>query len=256
VKISVKIDGLDALQAKLRGLSDGKIKVAAVSALNVAARAGAEETKKAMAQTFDRPTPWVLGGVRYVKARKDRLEASIDFDQWGNKTNVTVGKVLQAEIFGGQRKHKRHEIALQRAGILPAGMAIVPGPGAIKDQYGNMRAAQIVQIMAWFKSFGQQGYKANSTDKSRARLAKDKKNGTRGFQYFAVAKKTGNLIPGIYQRFTFGAGSSIRPIMYFVKSTNYKRRLDFYGIAERFATAEFKRAFPYYLDKLLKERGL
>ena len=256
MKISVKIDGLDALQAKLRGLSDGKIKVAAVSALNVAARAGAEETKKAMAQTFDRPTPWVLGGVRYVKARKDRLEASIDFDQWGNKTNVTVGKVLQAEIFGGQRKHKRHEIALQRAGILPAGMAIVPGPGAIKDQYGNMRAAQIVQIMAWFKSFGQQGYKANSTDKSRARLAKDKKNGTRGFQYFAVAKKTGNLIPGIYQRFTFGAGSSIRPIMYFVKSTNYKRRLDFYGIAERFATAEFKRAFPYYLDKLLKERGL
>jgi len=256
MKISVKIDGLDALQAKLRGLSDKKINVAIAAALNDAAYAGAQETKKTMAQAFDRPTPWVLGGVRYVKARKDKLEASIDFDQWGNKTNVTVGKVLQAEIFGGQRKTKRHEIALQRAGILPAGMAIVPGPGAILDQYGNMRAAQIVQIMAWFKSFGQQGYKANSTDKTRARLGKDKKSGAKGFQYFALPNKVGNLAPGIYQRFTFASGSSIKPVMFFVALPSYKRRLDFYGIAERKAVAEFNRAFPRYLDQLIKERGL
>lgn len=256
MKISVKIDGLDALQAKLRGLADGKIKVAAVAALNTGAYAGTQETKKAMSSAFDRPTPWVLGGVRYVKARKDKLESSIDFDQWGNKTNVTVGNVLNAEIFGGQRKHKRHEIALQRAGILPAGMAIVPGPGAAKDQYGNMSAAQIVQIMAWFKSFGEQGYKANSTDKSRARLGKDKKSGAKGFQYFVLQKKVGKLAPGIYQRFTFAAGSAIKPVMFFVPLPKYQRRLDFYGIAEKAAIAEFNRAFPRYLDQLLKERGL
>ena len=256
MKISVKIDGISALQAKLRGLAESKIKVAAVAALNDAAYVGAQATKKTMAQVFDRPTPWVKGGVRYVKARRAKLESSIDFDQWGNKTNVTVGKVLAAEISGGQRKYKRHEIALQRAGILPPGMFIVPGPGAERDAYGNMPSSQIVQIVSWFRAFGEQGYKANSTDKTRARLGKDKKNGTRGFAYFVLRQKTGKLPAGIYQRFAFAAGSAVKLVMLFVKSPNYKRRLDFYGIAEKAARAEFDRAFPMYLDKLLKERGL
>ena len=256
MKISVKMDGLDALQAKLRGLSEGKIKVAAVAALNDAAYLASQETKKAIAQAFDRPTPWVLGGVRYVKARKDKLESSVDFDKWGNKTNVTVGKVLNAQIFGGQRKYKRHEIALQRAGILPAGMAIVPGLMAEKDQYGNMPGSQIVQIVSWFRAFGEQGYKANSTDKTRTRLGKDKKNGVRGFQYFALHKRQGKLAPGIYKRFNFSDGTAVWPVMYFVRIPTYRRRLDFYGIAEKAAIAEFNKAFPKYLDQLLKERGL
>ena len=115
---------------------------------------------------------------------------------------------------------------------------------------------QIVQIVSWFRAFGEQGYKANSTDKTRARLGKDKKNGTRGFAYFVLRQKTGKLPAGIYQRFAFAAGSAVKLVMLFVKSPNYKRRLDFYGIAEKAARAEFDRAFPMYLDKLLKERGL
>lgn len=256
MKISVKIDGLDAMQAKLRGLADGKIKVAAVAALNDAAYVGTQSTKKAMAQIFERPTPWVIGGVRYVKARRDKLEATIDFDQWGNKTNVTVGHVLAAEIAGGRRKYKRHETALQRAGILPTGMYIVPGTGAKLDAYGNMPGSQIVQIVSWFRAFGEQGYKSNSTDKTRARLAKDKRNGTRGFAYFVLHKKTGKLPPGIYQRFAFASGSSVKLIMAFVRPPSYSRRFDFYGIAEKSARAEFARAYPMYLDKLLRERGL
>lgn len=256
--ISVKVDtsGLDILKAKLRGLADKKIKVAIVAALNEAAYAGAQATKREMSRVFDHPTPWVLGGVRYVKARPDRLEARIDFDQWGNKTNVTVAKVLAAEIEGGQRKYKRHEIALQRTGILPAGMAIVPGPAAQRDQYGNMPGSQIVQIISWFQSFGEQGYKANATAKTRARLGKDKRNGTRGFAYFALQKARGKLPPGIYQRFTLAHGSAIKPVMFFVRMPTYKRRLDFYGNAERKAIAHFNQSFPRYLSQLLKEQGL
>lgn len=256
IEVKVDVKGLDVIQAKLRGLVDGKINVAIVAALNDAAYAGAQATKKEMARVFDRPTPWVLGGVRYVKARKTKLEASIDFDQWGNKTNVTVGKVLASEISGGRRKYKRHEIALQKAGILPAGMAIVPGPGALKDQYGNMPGSQIVQIMSWFRSFGEQGYKANATDKSKARLAKDKKNGTRGFAYFALRKPAGKLPAGIYQRFTLAHGSAIRPVMFFVSIPTYQRRLDFYGIAQKKALETFNRSLPMYLKQLLKEQGL
>ena len=256
ISISVQIKGLDVVKAKLRGLSSGKVSVATVSALNSAAYVGSEATKAEMRRVFDRPTPWVLGGVRYVKARRDKLEARIDFDHWGNKQLVTVEKVLAAEILGGVRKHKRHEVALQRSGILPTGMAIVPGPGAALDAYGNLKGGQIVQIMAWFRAFGEQGYKANSTEKTRAKLGRDKRNGTKGFAYFALTKPHGKLRPGIYQRFQFAAGSAVKAIMYFVPTPSYKKRFDFYGVADRAARTEFNRAFPMYLDQLLREAGL
>lgn len=256
MKISIDTKGLDVLQARLRGLGDREIKVATVAALNSAAYQAAQATKQEMAKVFDKPTPWVLGGVRYVKARKDKLEASVDFDQWGNKTNVTVGKVLAAQISGGPRRHKRHEIALQRAGILPSGMAIVPGGAAEMDAYGNMKGSQIVQIMAWFKAFNEAGYKANMTDKSRERLQKGSKKSPYGFAYFALQKAHGKLIPGIYKRIKTGFGYAVRPIMYFVPIPSYSKRLDFYGVAERAARAEFDKFFPLYLSQLLKERGL
>jgi len=255
MKITIEAKGLDALRLQIAGLGR-KIKTAQVAALNSAAFVGAKETSEAVAKTFDRPTPWVKGSVRYKKATKDRVEVQIDFDKWGNKTGVTVEKVLQAQIHGGQRKLKRHEIALQRAGILPPGMAIAPGPAAKKDAYGNMSAAQIVQIISWFKAAGEQGYSANMRDGGK-RLGRDnKKTGAKGFAYFALRTPYGKLQPGIYQRFTFGFGSAVKPVMYFIKPPTYKKRLDFYGIAEKAARKEFDRAFAMYAKQFLSERGL
>lgn len=256
MKISVDVKGIDAAVARLRGLQEKKIDVDKVAALNDAAYLASKEAAREMARVFDKPTPWVLGGVRYVKARRDKQESSVDFDKWGNKTNVTVEKVLAANIYAGTRKHKRHEIALNRAGILPDGMGIVPGDAAKLDQYGNMTGGQIVQIVAWFKAFGEQGYKANINDKGRARIGRDKKSGQRGFAYFALQQKRGKLLPGVYQRFQTAFGSAIKPVMIFVRMPSYRKRFDFYGVADRAARKEFARAFPMYLDKLLAERGL
>lgn len=273
MKINVKMDGMDAMQARLRGLADKKIKVAAVAALNDAAFLGKKSTEKRLAEAFDRVTPWIARSTRYVKAKADKLEASIDFDHWGNKTGVTAEKVLTAQIYGGQRRHKRHEVALQRVGILPAGMFIVPGEAAQMDGFGNMAASQIRQILSWFNAAQMtSGAYGNMIDKTRAKHrhgSQRKGKVTNGFEYFVVRPgqgrqfqrangKTGThkMQPGIYQRIFLGQGTAIKPVMIFVKSPAYKQRLDFYRIAEEAATAEFKRAFPKYLEKLLQERGL
>lgn len=252
LKFKVDTSGILRIQAELAGMQK-QVKFATVRALNAAAYKASVDTSKKMAAVFDRPTPWVLRSVRYTKARKDKLEATVDFDFWGNKQGVTVAHVLRAEIFGGQRKLKRHEIALQRAGILPPGKAIVPGPAAKFDAYGNMSPGQIVQIMSWFKSFGEQGYRANMRDGGK-RLARDnKKTGERGFSYFALYKKHGKLIPGIYQRFSFGAwGSAAKPVMYFVPIPKYRQRLDFYGLAEQSARTEFDAKFPSFLEDAMR----
>lgn len=246
--ITVKVDtsGLLKLKSELEGKGK-QVAFAASRALNAAAFKATQDTSKEIGRVFDKPTPWVLRSVRYTKATKQKLEATVDFDFWGNKQGVTVSQVLRAEISGGQRRLKRHEIALQRAGILPPGQAIVPGDAAKMDQYGNMSSGQIVQIMAWFRSFGEVGYKANMTDKTRKRLAKDKRNGQRGFAYFVLHQRHGKLLPGVYQRFDMGFGSAIKPVMIFVPLPKYRRRLDFYGLAEKSARAEFSAQFPVML---------
>jgi len=226
---------------------------ATVVALNRAAYAGAQAAKAGMRKAFDKPTPWVLGGVRYIKATKARPVSQVDLDFWGNKQQVAVDQVLYAEIRGGPRKMKRHEVALQRAGILPPGMFAVPGAAAQLDAYGNMVSGQIVQIISWFKGFGEQGYKANATDASRRRLAKgSKRTGAQGFEYFALAKPHGKLPPGIYQRFTFAQGSAVKPVMIFVPQPKYRVRFPMRKVVLDAALAEFKRQYPIAVAEAMR----
>lgn len=270
MNIVVKADGLSETIARFRGLADRQINAATVAALNDAAFAGYKESSEEIARVFDRPTEWIKRSVRYVKARKDKLESSIDFDQWGNKTTVTAGHVLSAQIKGGARKNKRSEVALQRAGVLPAGMAIVPGPAARMDQYGNMQTAQIVQIISWFQGFEMwSGARQNMTDKTKMKIASGRKSKgvrQRGFEYFAVGKRSGKLSPGIYLRKDYNADEMKRvghlqqggaaAVMFFVKMPQYGKRFDFYKIAEAAAQKQFQKSFDKYLAQMLRERGL
>lgn len=218
----------------LRWLNDvapKQAEFAMMKTLNRAAYEGSKEVQREMAAVFDRPTPWVLNAVRYIKATRGNLVARIDLDRRGNKAGVAVHQVLQAEIHGGQRNLKRAEVALAKMGVLPAGMAIVPGAAAQLDAHGNMRAAQLVQIMAWFNAFGEQGYSANMKDAGRAKLAKgNRKQGRYGFEYFALQRPRGKLRPGIYQRFTTSFGSAVKPVVIFIKQPSYKPRFDFHKV--------------------------
>lgn len=279
--LTIDIRGLSAVQARLRGLAEVKIKKATVAALNDAAYAGATAAKGEMERVFDRPTPWVKGAVQYNKAglsgsrvrnpgvfdqfgkphfatlAGDRLTAVIDLDRWGNKQGVSVSDVLRAEIVGGGRRHKRHEVALQRAGILPSGMFVVPGEAAQIDAYGNMNKGQINQILSWFRAFGEQGYRANMVDKTRDRLGRgSKRTGTRGFSYLVLPRGRGKLLPGIYQRVVTGFGSALRPVMVFVRAPRYSQRYDFYSVAKKAAVAQLNKSFSQYLGGMLRERGL
>lgn len=239
-RIFVRAD-FSRLIAKLENVAPKQIEYAVMTTLNKAAYEASQAIKKEIGSVFDRPTSWVMGGVRYTKATRGRLLARVHFDQWGNKQGVTVGKVLAAQISGGTRRLKRHEKALSRVGVLPNGMAVVPGSAASIDAYGNMSSGQIVQVLSWFKAFGEQGYSANMRDGGR-RLGRDnKRTGARGFAYFVLKARRGKLAPGIYKRYQTGFGSAVKPIMSFVRMPSYRRRLDFHGVGLRAANAVIDR---------------
>lgn len=252
----VKIEGLEELK---RTLSDAprEIQVAAQRALLKTAHGIREAEIAEMQRVFDRPTRWTLGAVRVKATSRFTVEVGIlDPDGYYKR----AANYLGTQIEGGQRRHKAMEKSLQKWGVMPEGMFAVPGAGAKIDAFGNMSSGQIRQILSWFHAAENwAGSTQNMTDATRDKRRK----GTRksiGFEYFAVVKDTSLFYhnkslkqPGIYQRFFFGQGKAIKPVLIFVKGARYKARFNFEKVATDIAkalwNAEFNKALRIGLDR-------
>jgi hypothetical protein len=237
MKVGVSVD----VQAALKSLDLANVQVrrAAATAMTRTAVAIKAAQIEEMKRALDRPTPYALGGlfVSPAKARQNVLEAQVFVkDNVSGKGNP-ANKFLSPQVDGGDRRPKRFERALYLAGILPNGMFAVPGGGAQLDAYGNMRAAEIVKILSYFQAFPDVGSRKNSTEKTRARLAKgNAKKGISGIAYFVLRSPRGKLPAGVYKR-TVGAG--VTPMLIFVDQPNYERKWQFYPVAARVASARF-----------------
>ena len=208
-----------------------------------------EKTIDIMPQVFDRPTPYTLHGLFVRPATYDRLEARVDF-----KSNMYKGtpaeKYLGPEVFGGTRVLKRFERALAAKGILPPGMAVVPGRAIKLDAFGNISARDIVQVMRFLQAFAEQGYRTNYNARSMARI----KRGTRtkyGLEFVVIrpgekpASGGKQMKPGIWRRAATGFGKSLDPWMMFVPMPRYQPLLPLQRIADD-ATRE---SLQYEFDK-------
>lgn len=235
----VKVDTRELFAAMDKVLLD-QIPYATMLALNKTAEQIRSELRTEMGRVFDRPTPWVTNSLRIKYATKSRLMAEIAYK---DKNSVESSRsMLEPHVMGGPRHYKTMEVRLNRAGILPSGWNAVPGAGANLDSYGNMSQGQITQLLNVLGTYTEAGYnKANS--KTVDRLAKgNKKKNVYGFTYWI--NPPGNngpgkhLQPGVYQRVYTGFGTSLKPILVFVKRATYKTRLDFYGISQRIVTRD------------------
>jgi len=147
------------------------------------------------------------------------------------------------------------EARLLRAGLIPSGYNAVPGGAAKLDVNGNMSQGQISQLLNVLGAYTEAGYnKAN--DKTTKRLAKGNiKKNVYGFAYIVIkvgASRPKHLQPGVYQRVSTGFGSSLKPILMFVKRANYKQRLDFFGIATKTINEEFPKEFTKSFDEAVR----
>jgi hypothetical protein len=134
--------------------------------------------------------------------------------------------------------------------MLPQGWFVVPGQGADVDAYGNMSRGQISLILNVLGTYIEAGFnKANSKTIARLKVGSAKK-GQYGFEFFvnpvggkSMTRSGHPLAPGIYKRVATGFGSSLKPVMIFVRGATYKKRLDFYGIVQRVIDRDFPSEF-------------
>jgi hypothetical protein len=261
MKINITTDFSKAFKL-IEQLRGQELKKATANALNDAAFEARKTVQQEM-DRFDRVTPYVRRSVFVTPATADKLQAVVEPRYMGGK-GVDPQNILRASIFGGQRKLKRSERAFAAAGLLPAGYVIVPGQACPLDQYGNIKGSFIVQLISYFKAFGEQGYKANMGDKRKSKLAN--RGRTEGYKaingvvYFVSRGKLlsgrggTHLAPGIWAKSGIH-GSNVKPIMMFVKQPTYQKRLDFFDKPVKAALAKFNPRFRYHMRNILEGKA-
>lgn len=248
--MQLSIDASDArrMSADVRALGRQAQFAHVVALTRTAVEIKAAEQEE-MRSVFDRPTSFTLNAIYVKAATKSDPEARV-----GIKDGSTVAaravppaKYLSAEIDAGSRHLKSFEKRLQAAGAMPRGQFAVPGSAARLDGSGNISRGQIVAILSQINSAG---FVFPTSNDKRA-LANIRRALTRaGGQYFALVQPRGRLPAGIYLRAESALGRATpRPVVLFVKSVSYRRRLDFDGIARRTADTFFDAKLEEAMDQ-------
>jgi len=239
------------------------VRRAAVAAVNDSAFDVRSGVHAEMAKRLDRPTAFALRSMSVRKATLSRPEAEIFLDNWSSKGNSPERAFahLFTDHASQHRRWKKYEAALLKARVLPAGMAAVPPRAeswAVRlDAHGNVPGSTIVMLLSYFRAFGEQGYRANATDRSRARRAKvSRKSGyaeINGVVYFVVRREDRrhvNLAPGIWAKKGIH-GVQVAPVLLFVRKPRYAALLDLESIARREIDRGFERHLSYHLSRRL-----
>lgn len=241
MNISLSIDVRDVLK-QLADVKDKQLPFATSLAINRTAQKVKAKEEHEIRDVFDRPTPYIQNSVFIKPSTKTSLTAKVGIKDQAFGKGLPAIKPLQAEISGGERRLKRYEEALRSIGVLPEGYFTVPGEAANIDSFGNIARGQIVQILSYFRANRDVGSTSNSTDKTRAKLAKST-NTKRGISYFVGSPGDGKAPLGIWMKVFSNFGTAIRPILIFVKSANYEPIYDFKFVAKTTIDSEWDMAF-------------
>ena len=268
IKTSLEIRGQKAVEAQLRRLSGREAAQAHSDAMNDTGHQARRVLGKELRTEFDRPTPFIYNSPKFIPATPDRLSIAVlptidarNLPSKGGKVGVDPQHVLQAQAFGGRRADKRSEVALRRAGILPAGMQTAipqePYPGS-DDGKGNIRGPFMAQLISYLQASGEQGYRQNMKAKAKAKIedrttfshikTRKELKTIRGRVYFVSKGLTGgsSLAPGIWAK-TGTHGAEVKPVLMFVRRATYVQRIDLDRVVE-------KADLQSYLDRRVRYR--
>lgn len=213
----------------LTDLEKNQIPQATAWALNNTAFDAVKEQRKEAAKVFDRPTKRAINHSyvnRANKATKRNLLTVLSvIDRRGQSS------FLMPQIIGGSRRIKKTSLLLQRRGLMPKGYFVTPGGAARLNKNGNISPGQLQQILS--------GVGAKTSNRYNSKTKAKKK------RYFAGEIGGTN---GVWER----TKKRPRPVLIFVSSVNYKKRLDFFGAGARAFNSNFMRNFDSSLARALR----
>lgn len=245
--ISVRLDGLDAVQAHLAGYGR-QIPFAAAQALTITAHAVHRDIRAEMAgRVQGGATPYTLRAFAVTGATKTDLTATVGLKTAQQAPGTPYEQSIGHLFRGGRRSVKRIEDWLRARGILPAGQQIAPGSGAPIDARGNVRRQALQEMLGVLAAAGRglrnlRVYRKASQSKGQA---------VGFFVALPGAARSRHLQPGIYRRIERGTDSVIEPWFYFIAPAPYTRLFDLEAIARQTVGTNFAATFAGTLEKAI-----
>lgn len=235
LRINGRADIRDVVRAF--GVAESQLPFAAAKALTkTGQQVKAAETDE-IVKTVDNPTAYTRRAVFLQGATKTRLEARV----W-LKDGDRPEHYLLPLIEGGGRPLKRFEERLRMTGYMQANERAVPGSAIQLDAYGNISRGTVNKILSQLRTAVVSGDYSNASNSKRSRAKRSvvqyfvSKGSSQQRKGWAHAKRTTfqqHLPRGVWERRVHAWGTSVRPVLLFVKSTAYSKRVDFFGVAER-----------------------
>lgn len=284
--LTVRVD-LEETKRQMNDLQREQVPYAASLALTGVAGHAQANTIEQIRAKLHMPTRYTLDALFIKPATKARLESMVFVKDGKGARRYTdarfpsLGSAFVAEglnaqktighlFAGGSREWKGIEWRFKERGLLPRGMAMVPGEGCPLDANGNVAKDLLMQMLAYFEAF--RDPKQNMGADRRAEYLRGKtklaqrRSGTaiiNGIEYFISRGpgqwfgghswkrgRTQHLPSGIWQRVRHGSSgrSFVRPVLMFVRQpTGYRRYFDLEAIAQAALNqhwqAEWDRAF-------------
>lgn len=229
------------LQRKLTRLERQQLPFARSLAANQAAFETFKTMRVATGLIVQQPTPFTVSAIRYRKGTKASPAAEVYIS--GDAAKGTAPSKYLTITRGGIRGQRRSERLLARSGLIGRDEAWIPAAGLTLNAYGNPPAAKIIQALSGIKAFGEEGFSANLTGRSRAR---GRRRGRA--EYFW---SHGDRLPrGIWER--YGPGRRLlRPVLLIVKLPTYDKSFDFVKLAIAEARRRYVAAWPGALRRAL-----
>ena len=209
------------------------------------------DEKKEMQRVFDRPTPFTLNSLVIFKATKQKPEATVALrDPAGIAFSDILKKhYLVPQIYGGSRALKKFEKRVISSGYFKPNSFLMPGQGVKMNKYGNVNKGDIQKILSGLKAQFDPQRNQKGKGKARKRRLKNRNN-----EYFAVGNQTksSRLAPGVYERYRFAAGTSIKPVFMIGRKPRYKKLFRFFEVAEDSITKNWKREMEDAVERAVR----
>lgn len=223
-------------------------KFAAAVALTLTAR---DDVKPAiqneMRKAFDRPTAYTINSMFVQRANKTNLEAKVWLKDNPFGKGTPADRYLAPQIFGGERRLKGLERALQAARLMRPNEYAVPGAAAKLDANGNVSRSQIIQVLSQLRAQVGAGFESRASGSARSQRTIARQ----GVTYFAIAEPRRGLQPGVYMKRRFASGTAIKPVFIFVTRATYRPILKFFEVGERAARTAFPGRFDVEMAKAI-----
>lgn len=246
--INIKIDD-KKLRNALSDLAEKDIRRASADAVTRLAFEGCASLREEMVRIFDRPIKHTLNAFYVKPAKRSDLTAEIRSRDYAPKGSAAID-YLMPQIMGGGRKMKKSEIALMQ---LSGGQYYVPGPGAEMDANGNMKPSQLVQIISRLGAFTGDKAGQNMSEKTRLRLARQKKNARGQRSEYFIGREGRNGRPtGVYK--LAGPGHVVAVLWFVKKNPRYRSIFDPIRIVEQAVERHTDRVLASTLRRVFEKR--